>query len=103
MKFKNLFISAVGACVFLGASAASAATAICYENPGNNNGHRFVVHYRTQGYDVILSKIFLENWNGRKYVYGGKTGDLHRRLHWIGGDARSVCKRIYDYNYATQG
>jgi hypothetical protein len=102
MKFKNLCISVVAANILLGASAASAYTAYCYKNPGNNNGHRYVINYYSQGYDVILSRWTKQVWKGNKYVDHSWL-NIGRRYDHGSLSAAFVCKSYLNYNYATQG
>jgi hypothetical protein len=97
MKLKHLSILAVTASMFLGASGASADTAFCYKNPGNNNGHRYVVNYWNDYHDVIVTKRTKQNWNGRTYVNAGTNG-RRTRLTWT-NHPKDICNRLYNYRY----
>jgi hypothetical protein len=101
MKLRNICVSALAVSMFLGASAVSAKTAKCYKNPGNNNGHRFVVDYRSQYHDVIVTKEIKQEWRGGRYVDVVTTWhNPGKVIRWTTFNPSDVCKNLYNYRYS---
>lgn len=97
MELKKLCISAVGASMLIATSIASAETVTCYKNPGNNNGHRYVVSYSQQYNRAHIQNRVLQVWDGRGYVDKKREGGK-RVLSWTPNKAY-VCKNLYGYKY----
>jgi hypothetical protein len=103
MKFNKICLAAVAASMLLGASVASADTAKCYKNPGNNNGHRYVVDYGPERFYLRVHRVVKERWDvmsRRGYVFDRNVNT--RRILLARRSAKSVCRQLFNYNYASQ-
>jgi hypothetical protein len=78
-------------------------TSYCYENPGNNNGHRYKVDYYSEGGDVYLKYWEKQTWDNDKYVFGGKEYEYFRDGNLLPETKFSpaaVCKKVFNVNYS---